>query len=109
MGDARFLADEHVPHAVVSGLQMRGIDAVSVAERHLLGQSDRELLEKARVESRVIVTRDPDFLRLHAEGRAHAGIVFFPQDRPVGELIRRLALVAQILGAEGMAGHVEFV
>ncbi len=106
---ARFLTDEHVPKAVVSGLRQRGIDAVTVPEAGLLGLDDVGLLDKARGEGRVIVTHDADFLRLHAEGRSHAGIVYAPQNRSIGELIRGLLLIAQVLGPEVMVGHVEFL
>jgi len=55
------------------------------------------------------VTHEADFLRLHAEGHPHAGIVYSPHGRPVGELIRSLVLIAQALDAGQMVDHVEFI
>lgn len=108
MRDARFLVDEHIPQAIVSGLRQRGIDAASVGDLHLLASNDLDLLDRARADGRVIVTHDPDFLRLHGEDRTHAGIVFVPRERSIGDVIRFLSLVAQVLGSEGMAGRIEF-
>lgn len=109
MGAAKFLTDEHVARAIVVGLRQRGIDAVSLPEANLLGSSDINLLNYAHADGRIIVTHDSDFLRLHAAGHPHAGLVFAPQNHPVGDLIRRLILIAQVLSAEEMIGHVEFI
>ena len=102
---ARFLTDEHVAHAVVSGLRQRGIDVVSVSEANLIGATDEVLLERARSERRVIVTHDSDFLRLHAKGLSHAGLVYARREQSIGDLIRGLVLIAQVLGPEEMVGQ----
>jgi predicted nuclease of predicted toxin-antitoxin system len=52
----KFYTDEHVPKAVVRGLQQRGVDVVTVAEADMLGASDAEHLGRARAEGRVIFT-----------------------------------------------------
>ena len=57
----------------------------------------------------MLFTQDDDFLRLHASGVIHAGIVYAPQRTPVGEMIRGLMLVYQVLDAEEMQGQVEFL
>jgi predicted nuclease of predicted toxin-antitoxin system len=59
---------------------------------------------------RVLVTQDADFLRLHAEGVAHAGIAYCRQGAvPIGELLRFLVLIHDLLSPEEMAGRVEFL
>jgi hypothetical protein len=55
------------------------------------------------------VTHDADFLRLAARTTDHAGVVYAPQGRSIGDLIRGLVLIANVLGTEGMRGHVEFL
>lgn len=55
----------------------------------------------------MVFTQDADFLRLHAEGVPHAGIVYARQGTSVGDVIRGLMLIRQVLTAEEMAGHVE--
>jgi len=107
--DIRFYTDEHVSKAVINGLRQRGVDVLTVAEANLLGATDAEHLERARSEGRVTFTQDDDFLRLHASGVDHAGIVYAPQGTPVGDIIRGLMLVRQVLIADEMIGHVEFL
>jgi predicted nuclease of predicted toxin-antitoxin system len=71
----RFYLDEHVPRAVVQGLRERGVDIKTVVEAGLLSASDDTHVQQARAERRVIFTQDSDFLRLHAAGDPHCGIV----------------------------------
>jgi hypothetical protein len=104
-----FYADEHVPKAVVAGLRQRGVDVLTVAEAGMLSAPDSEHLARAREEERVLVTQDADFLRLHAAGAEHWGIVYAPQGPPIGEMIRGLMLICQALEAEDMDGRVEFL
>lgn len=101
--------DEHVARAVARGLRQRGVDVLTVAEAGLLGAADEEHLARALVEERVIFTQDDDFLRLHAAGAEHAGIVYAPQQTPVGAIIRGLMLIYQVLEADDMKGRVEFL
>jgi predicted nuclease of predicted toxin-antitoxin system len=105
----KFYTDEHVGRAVVRGLRQRGADVLTVPEAGLLGASDEKHLERAQAESRVLFTQDEDFLRLHATGVAHAGIVYAPQGTSVGDIIRGLMLIHLLLEAEEMIGHVEYL
>jgi hypothetical protein len=105
----RFYADEHVATTVVRGLRQRGVDVVTVPEAGMLGAADVAHVDRARTEGRVIFTQDDDFLRLHAAGARHAGIVYAPQGTSIGNIIRGLMLIYQILDAEEMVGHVEFL
>ncbi len=75
----------------------------------MLSASDEEHLARARSEGRVLFTQDDDFLRLHAAGVEHAGIAYAPQGTAVGDVIRGLMLIYQVLEAEGMEGHVEYL
>jgi predicted nuclease of predicted toxin-antitoxin system len=106
---ARYYLDEHIANAVAQGLRRRGLDVLTLTEAGNLGASDEEHLAFAREEGRTIVTHDDDFLRLAAQTRDHAGVVYMPQRRSIGETVRGLTLIADVLGAEGMRGHVEFL
>lgn len=105
----KFYTDEHVGRAVVRGLRQRGADVLTAPEAGLLGSSDEDHLQRARAEGRVIFTQDEDFLRLHAAGAAHAGIAYAPQGTSIGDIIRGLMLIHQLLEAEEMMGHVEYL
>lgn len=75
----------------------------------MLGASDEKHLALATSYGRVIFTQDDDFLRLHAKGINHSGIVYAHQQTPIGEIIRKLMLVCQVLDASDMQNHVEFL
>jgi len=106
----RFHLDENCEAAVAEGLRRRGIDATTTPEAGLLGASDEEQLEHARGENRVVFTQDADFLRLHAAGARHGGVVYcHQQSRSVGEMIRGLVMLWEILDPEDMRNRVEFL
>ena len=104
-----FYLDEHVARAVALGLRRRGIDILTVQEAGLAGQSDRSHLAFAAAQGRVTVTQDDDFLRLHAEGALPAGIIYAHRRMPVGEVIRGLVLISNVLTPAEMLNHVEFL
>ncbi|HLI27413.1 MAG TPA: DUF5615 family PIN-like protein [Chloroflexota bacterium] len=101
--------DEHVPRAVTEGLRRRGVDVLTAQEAGLLHLMDAQHLTFARNAGRVIVTQDADFLRLHAAGHAHAGIVYAPQQTPIGAMVRGLMLIHDIVTPAEMMNHVEFL
>jgi len=105
----RFYTDEHVASAVAHGLRQRGVDVLTVPGAGLLSATDEEHLARARTEGRVLFTQDPDFLRLHAAGVVHAGIVYAAQGTSIGEIIRGLMLIHQVLESEDMKEHVEYL
>lgn len=105
----KFYLDEHVGRAILRGLRQRGVDVLSVAEAGLMSASDEEQLAKALDDSRVIFTQDEDYLRLHHAGVEHAGIAFAPQGVRIGTIIHGLMLIHQVLNAEEMKGHVEYL
>ena len=91
------------------GLRRRGVDVLTVAEAGNLGASDEGIFRIAREAERVIFTQDDDFLRLAATVSDHRGIVYTSQENTVGEIIRGLMLIYQVLAAEEMVGHVEYL
>ena len=105
----KFYTDEHVSRAVIEGLRRRGVDVLTTPEADMLGATDQAQLDLAAIQGRVIFTQDADFLRLHSKGRDHGGIIYAAQSTNAGELIRGLVLIYQILPAEDMQNHVEFL
>ena len=107
--EIKYHMDEHVATAVTRGLRARGVDVVTAQESRLLAASDEEHLDQAAAQGRVIFTQDADFLRLHAKGLSHAGIVYAHQQTPIGDVIRGLMLIYQVLEPRDMHNHVEFL
>jgi predicted nuclease of predicted toxin-antitoxin system len=104
----KLLLDEHLSPQIAVRLRAKGHDTVAVAERaDLQGLSDRQLLNAANDDARVVVTENvADFVELHRvavlRGREHHGIIFtnrrqFPRNREaIGRLVRALeALLAE--------------
>jgi hypothetical protein len=110
MTAVRFYLDEGVQVQVARQMVRRGIDAVTVRELGLLGDSDLNHLRRASQMGRVLCTYDTDFLRLDAEGYEHAGILFGFHDRTtIGDWIRAADQLIASYSAEEMANQVLYV
>jgi predicted nuclease of predicted toxin-antitoxin system len=106
----RFHLDEHVPMSIAAGLRRRGVDVTTATGEELTGASDAGQLSFAAQSGRVLVTQDADFLRLHQTGVGHTGIVYCRQGSlSVGEMLRRLVLVHDLMTAEEMRTRVEYL
>jgi predicted nuclease of predicted toxin-antitoxin system len=105
-----FHLDEHISTQVAAGLRRRNIDVTTTADAGLIGATDLAHIEFASSSGRVLVTQDDDFLRLHTNAVAHAGIAYCQQQSmSAGEMLRRLILIHDLLTPEEMAGTVEFL
>lgn len=80
----KFLLDEHVDPELGAYLENHGHEVEHVLEDRR-GDDDRELLEHARNQGSMVVTRDDDFLR-QAGRKEHPGIVFLTRHAPVRHL-----------------------
>lgn len=106
----KFYTDEQVGRAVIEGVRRRGAAVLTVPEAGMRGASDEEHLAFAYQNQWVLFTQDDDFLRLHAAGHVHAGIAYAHQQRlSIGEIIRGLMLIYDMLRPEEMMGHVEYL
>jgi Domain of unknown function (DUF5615) len=106
----RFHLDEVCDPRIAAGLRPRGVPVSTAVEAGLLGAPDEAHLAYAWSQARVLVTHDADFLRLHAAGASHAGIVYCPpQARPLGDMIRLLLLIWELLEPHELHGRVEFL
>ena len=109
-GRIRFHLDEQVDFAIARALRRYGVDITTTAEAGLRTASDAEQLAYARREQRVLITYDADFLRLAAAGTDHAGIAFcLRAGRSVGEIIRSLLLIHELLRPEEIENRVEYL
>lgn len=71
----RFLADESCDFAVVRTLQEKGFDVLAISEI-CPGAEDREVIERASREGRILLTEDKDFGRLaYLLGTPRTGVI----------------------------------
>jgi predicted nuclease of predicted toxin-antitoxin system len=99
-----------VAHAIAEGLRRRGIDVTASGDVSLLEAPDEDHVAFALQDGRVVVTHDTDFLRLHALGTEHAGIVFVARGgRSIGDVVRHLTLMHDCLDDEDMRGRIEYM
>lgn len=106
----RFHLDENVNPGIADALRRQGVDATTVVSAGLRTSSDQDQLIFAFKERRVIVTHDDDFLILARTDYDHAGIAYCKQNtRSVGDIIRSLILIYEVLTAEEMMGQIEYL
>ncbi|MFZ1756609.1 MAG: DUF5615 family PIN-like protein [Caldilineaceae bacterium] len=106
----RFHLDEHIDLDVARALRRQGIDITTTSDAGLRTKSDAEEWAHIQRNNRVIVTHDADFLRLSAANPAHPGIAYCRMgSRSLGEMIRSLMLIYEILTPDEMRGHVEYL
>jgi len=109
LGKLKFYLDESVNVVVASGLRRRGIEVETAVESGNLGLPDDAQLAYAVNNDLVIVTHDADFLTI-AMDTSHKGIVYAHlQKYRIGDLIRRLKLLWEIVERDDMLNHVEFL
>lgn len=106
----KFHLDENVRNAIAQGLSRRGIDVTTTPEQSLISISDEAQLQFAVSQNRVIFTQDTDFLRINQNNTNHCGIVYCSQgNKSIGEIIRGLILIWELLEPEDMYCKVEFL
>jgi hypothetical protein len=113
MSQIRFFTDEDVYGEVAPQLRAAGYDALSTPEAARLGQDDEsQLMWAASAGSSLVTFNVGDFARLHhlwlRQGRHHCGVIV-SQQRPLGEIIRRLLRLGRTRTADGMQDALEFL
>lgn len=74
----RFLLDEGLPLRLIAYLTEHGHDVVTIGRDFPFALSDRQILEIARAEARIVLTNDTDFGDLvFRERLPHAGVILF--------------------------------
>ena len=88
----------------------KGIDAITVRDLELLGDSDPNHLQRATQTGRVLCTHDQDYPRMNAEGVEHAGIAFAEQyGATIGGWVKALLNLHATTTAEEMIGQIRFL
>jgi predicted nuclease of predicted toxin-antitoxin system len=106
----KFHLDEHVDPDIARALRRHGIDVTTTVDAGLRTRNDPAHLDFIRHEGRVVVTHDADFLRYASRSSDHPGIAYCHMGaRSVGEIIRSLILIYEVLTPKEMAGHVEYL
>lgn len=106
----RFHLDEQVDPDIARALRQHGIDVSTTVDAGLRTATDVAQLAFARRENRVLITHDADFLRLAAQNAEHNGIAYcHKSERSLGEIIRSLILMYEVLMPEEIVGRVEFL
>lgn len=109
----KFYTDKHIPRAVTTQLRKRGVDIIRCEDVGLGDAKDFVHLERATSEGRVVITRDADFTRLHADWQAndrkHAGIMFCLSDvqgeSAIGKIVNTVLMYHNLIS--GGAGSIE--
>lgn len=109
MEQIKFYLDEHMPNAIAQGLWRRGVDVLTVQEAGRASLADLAQLAFALSERRTLVTMDSDFLILASQPIPHAGIAYVSRSRSIGAVISSLMLLCDLLTADEMMNHVEFL
>ena len=102
------LCDEHIPYAVTDELKRRGLDVLTCQEIGLRSEADEAILATARELRRTVYTRDDDYLRLHAVGVLHEGILYHHQSKySIGNAVEAVAIACSVLNQDEMRNNVE--
>ncbi|MFM9966535.1 MAG: DUF5615 family PIN-like protein [Planctomycetaceae bacterium] len=107
-----FYMDVHVPQQITEALRDKGIDVLTAQEDFTTEMDDSALIDRATDLGRVLVSQDADMLReakiRQETGEPFSGIVYGHQRKnTIGQAIRDLELIAEVLSSNDMANHVE--
>ncbi|MBO1349353.1 MAG: DUF5615 family PIN-like protein [Hormoscilla sp. GUM202] len=94
----KFLADMGVSPLTVQALRQEGYDAVHLYEQGLHRLRDPEIMEKARLEERIVLTFDLDFGELLAISTANLpSVIIFRLSTTVPEFVtaRLLSVISE--------------
>ena len=91
--------DVHIHSGITAALRVREVDVLTAQQDQADRMEDDRLLDRATELGRVVFTNDTDFLAIahHRQdaGVPHAGVIFAPQNAPIGRIITSLELCAE--------------
>jgi predicted nuclease of predicted toxin-antitoxin system len=104
-----FLANENFPGEAVEALRREGHD-VAWVRIDAPGISDEEVLKRAQIDNRVVLTFDKDFgeLAFRAGLPAACGVILFRISMPSASQVARVA-VAALQSRQDWAGHFSVI
>jgi predicted nuclease of predicted toxin-antitoxin system len=106
--------DVHIKRQITEGLRRRGVDVLTAQEDNSSTLSDKELLDRAKILGRVLVTEDVDLIK-EADRRLKnneflLGLIYLPQSKiSIGRCIEELELLAKILEPEDFYNQIIFL
>lgn len=90
----KFLVDEQLPQALVRWLVARGHQARHVEDLGMSSTGDAEIATFAKSEDLIVVSKDADFLWLHAQDPKSFGLILLRLGNCTNsELLRRLDVI----------------
>ena len=110
-----YLDEDAMDRDLADALRQRGVDVLTALEAGMIARPDKEHLEFAVSQDRVLYSFNVgDFAALHAEfastGNHHAGIILARQQRfGPGEQMRRLLRLIAKRNAKEMQNKIEFL
>lgn len=107
----RLYMDEQVPDPITEGLRARGVDVLTVQEDGMAHRPDPELLDRAAVLGRVMVTQDKHFLieavSRQRLGKRFSGVIYGQQLRvTIGSCVHDLELLAKASEPDELADRI---
>ncbi|MBI3600510.1 MAG: DUF5615 family PIN-like protein [Nitrospinae bacterium] len=107
----KIYADENIERSIIEGLRRRRIEVISARELGYIGKSDEFHIKKAFDIKAVVLTHDVDFLIMASRPEvSHYGIIFsHSKNVSIGQCIRGVELIANILTDREMENHIEFL
>src|SRR6185436_8505851 len=106
----KFHLDEHVDPDVAQALRRDGIDVTTTVDAGLRGADDQTQFRFAKTEGRVLVTHDTDFLQLASAEGSHPEIAYCGMSElSIGEIIRSLILIHEVLTTAEISGRVQYL
>jgi len=104
--------DENLGNRPLKILQDAGYDAITVAQQHISGILDRDLIDLCSSESRALVTFDLDFanpLRFRPSNYAGIAVLRLPSPSGYEHLLSAVTTLARALETESLEGKLWIV
>lgn len=112
----RFLADENFNGRILRALRRRipDLDVLRAQDTALYGTDDRNLLQFAGAEGRIVLTHDVETLVGYAWKRVRSGmpmpgVIVALTDRPIGQLIEDLEILVLASQPEEIEARILFL
>lgn len=107
----KIYADKNIERPIIDGLRRRKIEVISAKELEHSGKPDEFHIKKASEIKAVILTHDIDFLRMASSPEINNnGIIFsHSKDISIGQCIRGVELIVNVLSDADMENHIEFL
>lgn len=109
----RFHLDESAPNVIALGLRSRDRDCTTSKEVDLLSSVDEDQLAYVIQADRVLITRDSDFVTLHAQlmekNDHHPGIIYWCSKKHFGVIVKEIDRMASDLSVDDFRDQLFFL